>query len=838
MVTVKINGKEMTVEDGTLILDAARSAGHEIPTFCYQADLMGIGSCRMCLVEIEGQKKLQPSCVTPVLHGMSILTDTPQVATARAGVLEFLLANHALDCPVCDKGGECELQDAVHKHGPRHGRHAEKKFKFHEKDYMLSPVIVKNSNRCVQCQKCVRVCREVVGANVLGSMNRGDHQEETSFLRRFLDCDHDGNCIEVCPVGCFMRLPYRYKARPWDLKGADSVCPYCATGCRILIEERDGVVMRSKARLGVGINSETLCARGRFGFDFVNNKDRLKAPLLRKLGRLVPVAWDEAIAAIKDNLGSLVPTRVGGVASARLTNEELYLFQRLMRNSIGTANIDSSSRWDADAVSAFVQATAMNEGGVSVYDCLNADALIIIGSYLTEENPVVDYIVRRISASGRPRVIIASPRAMRLDSSAAVVLRHEPSGERSVLDAIALKLHQANAGRLSQVKDIKTVIDRGLDALLKDSGVDAGALEKAGRIINGAGTVAIFPGTGFLRHLQGISGLGLMRDALSALNKKPLVMPLLDRCNQRGAWEMGAHPRFGPGYSPAEGHGLGSWDMLEAASRREFDALYLAGDDIISSSPDPEFALNAISKVEFLVVQDIFMSKTAERAHVVLPGASFAEKDGTFTNQEGRVQLIKRLLRPPGNAKSDLEIFGSLIHVFANLPAGKANAGAVFEEIRNEIPAYRKVSLFFNNKRNNNNMLDIKDALVNGFEGRPMAAIAPENAPERDGSYPFRLMAGNALFHSGSLSGMSETLTTLMREPFIELSEEDAAEMGASPCDMVIVKGAHFEACLELKIRKGTMKGVAFVPENFPRAGINRFFKKGGTIACVRITKA
>ncbi|MEK7679484.1 MAG: molybdopterin-dependent oxidoreductase, partial [Deltaproteobacteria bacterium] len=385
--------------------------------------------------------------------------------------------------------------------------------------------------------------------------------------------------------------------------------------------------------------------------------------------------------------------------------------------------------WDADAVSAFVSATAMNEGGASVYDCLNAGALVIIGSYLTEENPVVDYIVRRISAYGRPRVIIASPRAMRLDSSASVVLRHEPSEERTVLNAIALKLHQANAGKLSQVEALKLVIDRGLDVLLKDSGMDAGTLEKAARVINSAGSVAVFAGTGFLRHPSGISGLALMREALSALGKKPLVMPLFDRCNQRGAWEMGVHPEFGPGYNQAEGAGLGSWAMLEAASRGELDALYLAGDDIISSSPDPEFALDAISKVKFLVLQDMFMSETAERAHVVLPSASFAEKDGTFTNQEGRVQLIKRLLRPPGSAKSDLEIFGSLINAFANLPAGKANAGAVFEEMRKEIPAYRKVSLFFNNKRNTNNMLDIKEALVSPHPPLPIAIVKTQWEP-------------------------------------------------------------------------------------------------------------
>ena len=213
MATLTINGKEITIEDGTLILDAARQIGYDIPTFCYFKRLSSIGSCRMCLVEIEGQKKLQPSCVTPVMQDMVVHTESPNVVSARAAMLEFLLSNHALDCPVCDKGGECELQDMVYRHGPREGRIAEGRNRFHEKDYVLSPVIVKNSNRCVQCMRCVRVCSEVVGVNALGAVGRGVDQEETSFVKGTLDCDHCGNCIEVCPVGCFMRLPYRYKAR-------------------------------------------------------------------------------------------------------------------------------------------------------------------------------------------------------------------------------------------------------------------------------------------------------------------------------------------------------------------------------------------------------------------------------------------------------------------------------------------------------------------------------------------------------------------------------------------------------------------------------------------------
>ncbi|MCK5236247.1 MAG: (2Fe-2S)-binding protein, partial [Deltaproteobacteria bacterium] len=217
MVTLFIDGKEITVEDNTLILDAAKQAGVDIPTFCYQADLSGQGSCRMCIIEIEGQKKLQPACITPVIADIKVQTASPHVKSARTAMLEFLLSNHGMDCPVCDKGGECELQDMVHEYGPRKGRHTEPKIKFHKKDYFLSPVIVKNSNRCVQCTRCVRVCSEIVGRGVLGQIGRGRHQEETSFMREELDCDHCGMCIEVCPVGCFMRRPYRFKSRPWDL---------------------------------------------------------------------------------------------------------------------------------------------------------------------------------------------------------------------------------------------------------------------------------------------------------------------------------------------------------------------------------------------------------------------------------------------------------------------------------------------------------------------------------------------------------------------------------------------------------------------------------------------
>jgi NADH-quinone oxidoreductase subunit G len=831
MVTIKINGKEITVEDNTLILDAARKAGYEIPTFCYQADLMGIGSCRMCLVEIEGQRKLQPSCITPVLNGMSINTDSSTVASARAGVLEFLLANHALDCPVCDKGGECELQDMVHKYGPHKGRHAEPKFKFHEKDYILSPVIIKNSNRCVQCMKCVRVCREVVGRNVLGALGRGDHQEPTSFNRTFLDCDHDGNCIEVCPVGCFMRLPYRYKSRPWDLKGADTICPYCATGCRMVIEEREGQLLRARAQLGVGLNSETLCARGRFGFDFVNSTERLTRPLIRHLD----ATWAEALAAIKEGFSEKEGRHVGGVASPTLTNEELYLFQKLVRTVFKSPNIDSNSRWNSQSASAFIRAASMNEGGVSVFDCMESDTVLIIGSHISDENPVTEYIVRRVSGNRRMNLIIASPRAMKLDSSANVTLRHAPASEKAVLEAITLTI---NASRLSEDEKLKAIKDSKMTALLSAAGVSADAVAEIAKRLQASESVAIIAGTEFLRFPDGTSGLDLLKGVLKNAGKKVTVMPALDRCNQRGAWEMGVHPSFGPGYSKTQ-EGLGLEAMLEAAMRGEMDALYVAGEDIVSNYPDKEFARAALSKVRFLVVQDIFMSETAKLAHVILPGASFSEKEGMFTNQEGRAQIIRKLIALPGKAKRDLDIIRAIGESF-DASFGPKNPVLVLDEIRRANPMYSEVSLVFNNKKNSDNRLDNKAAIVKGAAQAVSAPgeFASKAAPIDSVAGSFALVTGSHLFHLGSFSRKSDTLLGLIKSATVEISEEDAARLGLISGEKVRVKGKNHTVVATLKTGRGSKNGVAFIPESFEDAEVNRFFKRGEGVPMVSITRA
>ncbi len=842
MPKVKINDKEVEVKDGTLILDAAKEAGYIVPTFCYQADLSSLGSCRMCLVEIKGQRKLQPACITPVLDDMSVETNNETVSSARSAMLEFLLSNHAFDCPVCDKAGECELQDMVHKHGPHKGRHAEPKHSFHNKDYALNAVIVKNSNRCVQCQRCVRVCEEVVGRGVLGSIGRGHIQEETSFLRTYLDCDHDGMCIEVCPVGCFMRRPYRFKARPWDLKSTKTVCPYCATGCRMTIQERDGEVVRSIAMPEDGFNGKMMCARGRFGYDFLNSKGRLTTPLIKnKDGVHEPISWDKAIDIIKTRFARTAPEKIGAVASARLTNEALYLMQKLMRDVVGSGNIDSSSRWNHSVVEGFVQATEIPKGGTSIYDAMDSDAIFVLGTHVSDENPVTDYVIRNLAAANRKSVFVATPRAMKLDSSAQMVFRYKPGRLAAMLGAIVGKFQETRGDKLSSVKGLSPTLSKDLEELSKASGISLDDIATLVTRLNISEKITLMAGTELLRGGDGIKGLGLLRDTLRALGKEVLVMPILDRSNQRGAWDMGINPVFGPGYAPVEGKWKGTEEMLEAALDGDFDVLYVLGEDIQSMFPDRSFATMALSKLDFLVVQAAYMNETAKMADLILPGGSFAEKHGNYTNQEGRVQAITKLMEPPGDGKTDLDIIW-LIGSALDSSFGPNLPREVFKEIQSKVGMYSEVEptgfISADTGEEPVYKFDFKEALV-GSGSVELLDVEAKDAEIKigtDGDHPFMLLTGNHLFHSGVMSMQSELLKGLLGKPIIEMSALDAKELDMNIGDLVTVRGNGFEADFVLRIKEGTPRGVIFMPENYQEIAVNKFYERKTGIPGVNVT--
>ncbi len=835
-VTVKINGMEVTVPMGTLILDAAEAAGVTIPRFCYQARLSGIGACRICLVEIAGQKKLQPSCITPVMADMDVKTDSEDVENARKGVIEFFLSNHALDCPVCDKGGECELQDMVYDHGSKQGCFDEVKVRQHERDYPLSPVIIKNSNRCVQCTRCVRVCKEVVGRGVLGSVGRGAHQEETSFRKGELDCDHCGMCIEVCPVGCFMRRPYRYTARPWDINGAKTVCSYCSTGCTMTVEERDGVVVRSKASMGGGFNDNLLCSRGRFGYDVMNSKERLTTPLARRNGQLVPIGWDAAFLMLKEAFTRAEPDSVGAIVSARCTNEEAFLVEKLMRTTLGSPNIDSGARWDASASRAFVQAAGITSAGTDLQTLLGSDIVLVCGTQLSDENPVTDYMARCVNAVKRNALIVASPRPMKLDSSAVQTLRHKPAALDAFLTAVSLAMYKNNTKELAAKAGIKAAFaGKKLGSLSTKCGVPEDEITALAGRFERAGSVGILVGTDMLRQQEGFSGLALLKAVVSALGKTVDTLPVLDRCNQRGVWDMGVHPTFGAGYGELPetgvGCGLDSAAMLAKAAEGGLDALYIVGEDVVSTHTDRAIALDAIKNAGFVVVQDSLMTETVLRgADLVLPGAGFAEKSGTFTNQEGRVQCLSSLMPPPGEARADTEIISAIGGMFnKDFPAGDSKA--VFEMIRNEVDSYADIELCTENKNS---------AFVGASAStEPSSKSVPKSTPQAvkpSTEYPYLLITGSHLFHSGELSNFSEILSGLEEKVKIEMSEAAALEMGIKDGDVVRVstesgKSARFP----VSTCRGGRKEVVYIPENFGGFAINSIAGAGGMVERIKI---
>ncbi len=819
LVTLKINGKEVTVKEGTLILDAAKEAGFDIPTFCYQANLSGLGSCRMCLVEIEGQRKLQPSCITPVMPDMSVFTETETVKRTRSAMLEFLLSNHPLDCPVCDKGGECELQDLVYKHGPRKGRFAEDKVRHHDKDYILSPVIVKNANRCVQCMRCVRVCKEVVGRGVLGAVGRGVHQEETSFLRTRLDCDHCGMCIEVCPVGSFMRLPYRYKARPWDLVSAKSVCGYCGTGCRLTLERRGDTVVRAIAHPEDGFNRKLLCARGRFGYDVMNSEERVKTPLLKERdGTFKPVSWDRALELLKENILRAGAERTAGIVSATLTNEELYLFQKFMREVAGSSNIDSTSRWSAESSLKFIEATGINGGGSSVYGCAESDVVVVLGGQLSEENPVTDYIIRYITGARRNTLVIASPRGMKLDSSAQLSVRTVPATTGAFVAALLKALVEKKDVPIEGMDAIKGL---SIDELSGVCGVSVDDIHWIAARLLAAGSVGILAGPDLLRHDDGSEELALLIEVLKATVRDVRVLPFLDRANQRGAWDMGVHPYLKPGYREAEKKGLDVHGIVELAESGGLGCLYLMGEDLAGLYPDRALIESALSKVGFLVVQDSFMTESARMAHLVLPLAMYGERAGTMTNQEGRVQRVEPVRKPEGDVWTALDTItrlGNLID--KDFPVQKS--GDVLREIQQQVAGYGDLR----------GMESFKGASAEG-----VAELEPAfnyGAPER-GAEEFWLLTGNHLFHGARLSQHSGILKELLGECVVEIGRAAAERLGVAEGDVVEVEGDDYMDRLPVRIREGTPDGVAFIPENFDGRDANRFLRKDRVISTVKI---
>src|SRR5579872_6540669 len=664
LVKLTIDGKPVEAEKGTLLIEAARQNGIEIPAFCYYEGLTLQAACRMCLVEVEKTPKLQVGCTLPVAEGMIVHTDSPIVKQARKGTLEFLLTNHPLDCPVCDKGGECELQDMVFRYGAGESRFTERKVHVDEKQW--SPVVFFDAPRCILCYRCVRICNEGMGVNALGVAARGVVSEIIPNHHDHLECDECGACIDICPVGALTSGIYRYQTRPWEMEHVGTICTHCSDGCRTTLGVRNGKIIRGNNRDRSGINGEFLCIKGRYGFDFIEHPDRLQSPMMRVSDSFEPVSWSKAIEAIAERFAEIKARsgKFGVIGSNHTTNEENYFLAKFARQGLGTKNIDHHRT--GDLATFFDALSGRNDALATTADLYNAKAVLIVGNDLSQQHPLLAFQARANVRHHQAHIYTVTPGPVREDNY--------------------------SAGRAANVEELR---DR-----LK---AEASLVIVFGDSVQG----------GELRKLLAFG------DSLGIPVK---YVCLVDYSNSRGAFDMGVIPRDG---------GMSVDQMLGAS---DLDALWVVGANPLKNA--------SLRSNPFIVVQDLFLTETAQHADFVLPAASAYEKNGTVTNVCGEVQKLKQALKVMG-AKTDLEIFG-LIAEEMKLNPGIWLPDKVFEEIRKSVHGYNV----------------------------PLPVIATGNAAAtlplngRVAPLPGVIQsAGDTLFTSGSLSRYSKILNSVMEGP-------------------------------------------------------------------------
>ena len=678
-VTLKIDDREVTVPPGTLVIEAARRMGIEVPAFCYFPGLSLQAACRMCLVEVEKAPKLQTACTLVAAPGMVVRTSTPQVHEARKGMLEFLLANHPLDCPVCDKGGECELQDMVFTYGADRSRFNEEKR--HQPEQKWSEAVYYDAPRCILCFRCVRVCDEGMDVKALGVGQRGSLSTIIPNGEDHLDCEECGMCIDICPVGALTSGTYRYKTRPWEMKYVSTVCTHCSNGCKTTLSVRNNEILRANNRDLSGFNGDFLCAKGRFGFDFTTHHERLKLPLVRRDGKLVPSSWEDALAEVAKRLAAVHKANgadsIGFIGSNRTTNEENYLLGRIARAAIGTNNIDHHRTADYASLVASLGEGA-GEASATMRQLYEADAVLLIGHDPSEQSPLVAWQIRTAIRHRGVRLYIINSKSIKLLRKARGFAEVPEGGEASAVRWLAGGNTQLDGGTIERLSSLKASLEKESNVVIVFGAELTGAavrdLAKFGYALPGR---TRYMALGDYANSRGAADMGLLPDML------PGYLPIADKK---------AREKFGTtwGASLPEKAGLDARGMLRAAANGQLHALYVVGANPVKTFGVPG-ATERLGKLDFLVVQDLFLTETAQIADIVLPAASAYEKNGTMTNTSGEVQLVRKGGDVMGT-RTDFDILRFLSFQLAQQGLGKAialrNPEAAFDEIRQSVPGY------------------------------------------------------------------------------------------------------------------------------------------------------
>jgi NADH-quinone oxidoreductase subunit G len=660
-ITLVVDGVEVTAPEGEMLVDAAKYGDVEIPVFCYEPKLgEPVGACRMCLVEVEGVPKLQTACSTPVRDGMVVYTQTDRVKEAQSAVVEFLLVNHPLDCPVCDKGGECPLQDIAMGWGPGKSRFTDPKRHF-QKPIPVSPLIKIDRERCILCYRCVRFSQEVAEDEQLQLLERGDRTFVGTFDDRPYVAPFHGNIIELCPVGALTSQTYRFRARPWEIEDAGSICTLCPSQCNVKFTVRDERVMRVLARDNHEVDDGWLCDKGRFGYQMIGSQDRITEPMVREGGELRPASWERAIEVAANGLRE-AGERTAAILGGGTSNEEGYLVQRIVRQALGSPHVDSAPRGslDSDALRRLADPAL----GASVGDLDGAESIVVVGTDPLQEMPILDLRIRKAVRRFGVTLAVASERPTTLDGGADVAVRFPPGGAEQFLGAMA-----AAARGEKPRGPTAAAASRVAAALGRDSDV---VVVWSSRLAGDGTEAALLDLAESLRLAD--------RDA-SGLIEVP------EEANGRGLRESGCVPTAGPGLGDAT-EGKSSPEMRDALQEEGLTGAILVNANPVRDYPDSDGWRTALQQADFVVAFSMFENESTAQANVVFPAESHAEKEGTVTHPDGRLQRLRPNIPHPGEVRPGWRI---LVELAAALDheTGLDSAPEVFAALTAEVPFYR-----------------------------------------------------------------------------------------------------------------------------------------------------
>jgi len=851
-IELTIDGRSVSASDGVSLYDVISSTGKIVPAMCYHYTFDPFGSCGMCLVMVEGKKAPVRSCTAKAAAGMIVRTEGDDLFQARKKAVEKHLSVHPLDCPVCDADGHCELQDMAFQHQVTNLANAKQKL---IPEDTRSLVLDFNMNRCIACGECINVCKDVLMIDALQFMKKGGFNQVVAKGDQPLSCEFCGDCLAVCPVGAITNKFSKYLYKPWQLKKTTTTCNYCGDGCQMHVETKDREVVRVTSPLSWknkwGDRSETakghggICVRGRFGFEYIDSKARLQQPLMRRDGKLVEAPWLEAVHSVVDRLADIKakygPDAIAGLITARCTNEELYLFQKLMRVAIGTNQLDSSARYGhVNFVRAAQHAVGIGRTMNDWEDLTKAKAILLVGSNLTETNPLTSVRVKDAIRIYKSQVIVVDSVQTNIARLASHPMMVKPGSEgvfvqglvKSVIeqDLIDTETTEKHPKAFAALKD--AVAKLSFESITAATGIAVEQIHEAASIFAEAPRAIILCAEGIVRRSGGYEKTLSLMDLAWITGKlgRPGcgVSTVTEEINEQGAVDMGVVPEFLPGQAafsdvaardrfakawgielPAPGKGATLTEILKRCRNGQIKALYIIGENPLATLPKSMDVQTALKGLDLLVCQDLFLTETARFAHVVLPACSYAEKEGTFTNLEGKVLRIRQAMDPVGESLPDW-------HIMTAIASG---LGCQFDyesphDIQREI--MKLLPGYYNLGQPRKPAPDPDRYLSNGYSAEVKARYQTEAMTATQAAKPFVLALGQLLYHSGKLSTQAPGLITIAPNTGrLHMNAMDMERLGLTDGAKVRVTTSQGKLDVGVQADLAMLPGSCFFPEHF-----------------------